>query len=198
MTEVAALFVDPKGPYADQPGVDPWDEARDARAYPGEAPVVAHPPCARWGSLAALNEKKYGLRIGDDGGCFAAALKAVRAWGGVIEHPRQSLAWKHFGLACPPKGGGWQRASLLDPGWWTCEVNQGQYGHCGTKSTWLLCYGVSPADLPRLRWQSTPYDPDRKVVATRRKEAVQMTDAEKIHTPPEFMAVLLDIARSAR
>lgn len=53
MTEVAALFVDAAGSYADLAGVDLWDEARDARLYPGTAPVVAHPPCQRWGKLWA-------------------------------------------------------------------------------------------------------------------------------------------------
>lgn len=52
MTEVAALFVDAAGSYADLAGVDLWDEARDARLYPGTAPVVAHPPCQRWGEVA--------------------------------------------------------------------------------------------------------------------------------------------------
>jgi hypothetical protein len=79
---IAALFVDPKGCYADLPGVDVWDEARDARLYPGPYPVVAHPPCSRWCRLAGLVEAQWGHRRGDDGGCFASALASVRKWGG--------------------------------------------------------------------------------------------------------------------
>ncbi len=46
---IAALFVETGGAYFSVPGVDPWDEARDARTYAGPHPVVAHPPCERWG-----------------------------------------------------------------------------------------------------------------------------------------------------
>jgi hypothetical protein len=41
---VAALFVETNGAYYGLPGVDPWDESRDARLYDGPFPVVAHPP----------------------------------------------------------------------------------------------------------------------------------------------------------
>jgi hypothetical protein len=40
-------------------------------------------------------------RKGDDGGCFISALEAVRKWGGVLEHPAASSAWKAFGLKEP-------------------------------------------------------------------------------------------------
>lgn len=46
---IAALYVLPDGPYAGLEGVEVWDEARDARTYAGPWPVVAHPPCQRWG-----------------------------------------------------------------------------------------------------------------------------------------------------
>ena len=44
---VAALYVEPDGPYSNLDGVEVWDEARDARTYAGPHPVVAHPPCAQ-------------------------------------------------------------------------------------------------------------------------------------------------------
>lgn len=46
---IAALFVQRGGVYFGLPDVDPWDEQRDARLYAGPLPVVAHPPCQRWG-----------------------------------------------------------------------------------------------------------------------------------------------------
>ena len=95
---VAALFVQENGCYAGLPGVDAWPESRDARLYAGPWPVVAHPPCQRWGKMwfgQPLTVKRTGVRKkkGEDGGCFAAALAAVRKWGGVLEHPASSNAW---------------------------------------------------------------------------------------------------------
>ena len=41
---IAALYVETDGCYYGLPGVDPWDEARDARTYAGPHPVVAQLP----------------------------------------------------------------------------------------------------------------------------------------------------------
>jgi len=141
---VAALYVETGGVYYGLEGVDPWDEARDARLYDGPHPVVAHPPCARW-SLMGLCRGYYD---GEDAGCFEAALRAVRTFGGVLEHPAHSLAWKRFGLP-RPAAAGW-RGSLLDQGY-ACAVDQRWYGHEARKPTWLYYVGPDPGQLP-LRW----------------------------------------------
>lgn len=65
MGEVAALYVEKDGCYFGLPGVDPWDEARDARLYDGPWPVVSHTPCPRWGPMwfgQPLTVKKTGVR----------------------------------------------------------------------------------------------------------------------------------------
>ena len=42
---IAALYIDPRGPYPKMAEVDCWDETRDARLYDGPHAIVAHPPC---------------------------------------------------------------------------------------------------------------------------------------------------------
>jgi len=206
---IAALYVQTGGAYFDLPNVDPWDEQRDARKYSGPYPVVAHPPCQRWGRFwfgCPLTVKRTGVRKvkGDDGGCFAAALDSVRTWGGVLEHPCGSHAWPHFGLTVPPRAGGWVSAG---DGWgFTCCVEQGQYGHYARKPTMLYTVGTF---LPELRWGKTEarYDPD--VVARmglKRAKRLGEVGAQgggtnstpRIHTPIEFRDLLLKIAMTAR
>jgi hypothetical protein len=102
---IAALYVQPDGCYVGLEGVDPWPEARDARSYDGPHAVIAHPPCERWGRYwFGGPSARVRRELGDDGGCFAAALASVRKWGGVLEHPEGSHAWRRFGISAPHAG----------------------------------------------------------------------------------------------
>lgn len=207
MSMIAALFVETDGPYFGLDGVDPWDEKRDARTYCGPYPVVAHPPCQRWGKMwfgQPLTVKRTGVRKkkGDDGGCFAAALQVVRTNGGLIEHPWGSHAWPHFGLAVPPRTGGWIRADRFG---WTCCVEQGRYGHYARKPTLIYAVGCK---LPELLWGKSKASLDPAVIARmglKRAKRLGEVGARgggrdstpRIHTPPPFRDLLLSIARSA-
>lgn len=105
---IAALFVLKNGPYFNLPGIDPWDEERDARLYEGPHKVIAHPPCERWGRYWFGGPSVKVRRIkGDANGCFKSALFSVREYGGLLEHPEASHAFKHFNLPRPDFNGGW-------------------------------------------------------------------------------------------
>ena len=83
---IAALYVDSNGVYSELPFVDVWGVERDARKYKGPYPIVAHPPCQKWGKLARVNYARWGgdhNKPENDGGCFLAALSSLQAWGGV-------------------------------------------------------------------------------------------------------------------
>lgn len=193
---ISALYVETGGAYFGLPGVDPWDEARDARLYAGPHPVVAHPPCQLWGNFAFVNFKRWGgehNRPGNDGGCFSAALAAVRAYGGVLEHPAFSRAWKAHGLVAP-RAEGWTDCS---GGEWVCEVWQSAYGHLARKRTWLFYKGAKPAELkwdrPRGTHQIGFQDQRGK---DRNKPTISGKRASA--TPPEFRDALLELARRSR
>jgi len=205
---IAALFVQTGGAYFGLEGVDPWDEARDARLYPGPWPIVAHPPCQRWGRYwFGGPSAKVRLVKGDDGGCFASALASVRRWGGVLEHPEASAAWSTFGLMVPPKSGGWVSAGFC--GGWTCCVEQGHYGHRARKATWLYAHGVDPLVLTwgksaaRARLEDGYHSAAERASARGKRESRQghlsrLSRLERLATPPAFRDLLLSIARSAR
>lgn len=143
---MAALFVERDGIYFGLPNIDPWSIERDARCYRGPHRVIAHPPCKRWGRYwGGAPNKPHQYNLGDDDGCFASALFAVRTFGGLLEHPADSRAWEWFGLIPPPSGGGWVEADGL--GGWTCCVSQGHYGHMAGKRTWLYGKDINRAEL---------------------------------------------------
>lgn len=201
---LAALYVETNGCYFGLPGVDAWDEARDARSYSGPRPVVAHPPCQRWGRFwHGSTRKPHQYKLGDDGGCFAAALEAVRKFGGVLEHPCDSHAWRHFGLIPPKRFKGWAPAG--DGLGFTCYVEQGHYGHMSRKPTWLYAVRV---ELPELNWSKGEqrlhptalarygYEKARRIGMT---AMVGGKDKTKIRnaTPTEFRDILISIAATA-
>ena len=200
---VAALFVHDGGVYFSVDGVDPWPESRDARRYRGPHRVVAHPPCKRWGRYwGGGPSAKVRRCMGDDEGCFAAALWSVRTFGGVIEHPEASHAWSWHGLPRPRRSGGWTQVDQF--GGRSCCVEQGHYGHRARKATWLYAVGCG---APELTWgpsegerlDSGFHSRGERDAATRDpayRPCKRLSSIENISTPPAFAAVLLDLVRS--
>ena len=191
---IAALFVEKNGCYFGLPGVDPWDITRDARRYPGPHPVIAHPPCQRWGRFSEGSMTSKVHQTGADDGCFESALRSVQKWGGVIEHPAHSKAWEAFAIQKPdPSTWTW------DAFWnmWVCEVEQGHYGHPARKKTWLLFNGPRPPELiwgpceqrlPAKRLQERGYESARRcgIVAT-------MSSRQRQRTPIQFRDLLISL-----
>jgi hypothetical protein len=202
-TPIAALYVDPRGPYPKLEGVDCWDASRDARLYEGPHAIVAHPPCAHWGKLRHLART-------NDADCAPIAIIQVRQFGGVLEHPAGSKLWDrypapHVNL---PKPGEPPDAF----GGYSIEVDQCSWGHCARKTTWLYLVGV-----PREALESPPF-PDREpthwVSGFRARGAqagasgykkngcavppgIKVCSAEqRRRTPPLFAEYLVRLARS--
>lgn len=210
---IAALFVEAGGVYAHLHGVECWTEANtqrslfgsdvraDARNYAGPHPVVAHPPCSTWCQLAKVNEKRYGHPVGADGGCFESALRSVRAWGGVLEHPAYTYAWPAHGLTTP-KRNTWSRCIFSGNDGsrsWVTEVSQSAYGHAARKRTWL--YFVGHRAPPDLDWRDEPgtawcgwNNPDRER-SSAKKPTLSKREAKA--SPPAFRDLLLSLVRTS-
>jgi hypothetical protein len=161
--------------------------------------VVAHPPCERWGRYWGGAPTTWPrLTKGDDGGCFAAALAAVRRWGGVLEHPEASHAWAAFDLVAPPRCGGWVVADFQ--GGWTCCVEQGHYGHRARKATWLYAHGIV---LPSLRWGPSGkrdrldqgfHSAEERRRAVRTGICQRLSKRQRAATPVPFRDLLIGLA----
>lgn len=199
---ISALFIESGGVYFGLPDVDAWPIQRNAKDYHGPNPVIAHPPCQRWGRMATGGPAApNSQRIGDDDGCFFAALSKVRRYGGVLEHPADSKAWPYFGLRKPIRHAGWMDADEYGS---TCYVEQGHYGHMSRKPSWLY---VVRCDLPELIWipaeqrlhpialERYGYEKARRIGMAAMVGGKDKTIIRE-RTPLEFRDVLLSIARS--
>jgi hypothetical protein len=174
-------------------GLDCYDEARDARTYTGNAPVVAHPPCQLWGKMAKINYLRWGgehNRPGNDGGCFRFALATVNRCGGVLEHPAESYAWNAHGLPSP--GIGWTR-------WkegWVCEVWQSAYGHRAQKRTWLYCAGTENPLAPDWSRPTGTHQVGFHDQRGKERNKPTLSKREANATPETFARWLVELART--
>ena len=124
----------------------------------------------------------------DDEDIPHSAREAIRAWGGVLEHPAESRAFAFHGLPRPIFGA-WQRTIDGD---WVTEVNQAAYGHRARKRTWLVYHGdTTPADLD--------WSPATGTMQIGRFDKLRevMGKAEALATPPRFRDALLKLAEAA-
>lgn len=190
MKQVAVLFARADSIYKTLPGVDLWDEARDARWWPGGGPVVAHPPCRAWGKLSHMANPRP-----DEKDLARWAVKQVREWGGVLEHPQRSKLWIDQGLPHP--------GHTDEYGGWTLPIAQKWWGHKAEKATWLYIVGIDSReipDVPLVLGESTHVIASSTMRQKRDhpKFKPEVTKAEREHTPPDLARWLVDLASRCR
>jgi len=195
MIDVAALYIDPRGPYPLIADVDCWDATRDARLYNGPYPVVAHPPCGPWGKLSFCSSEGPEIKA-----LGPRAVEQVRQWGGVLEHPVGSRLWDFCGI---PKTG-----ELPDAfGGVTIEVEQVRWGHVARKPTLLYLVrvrsvGAFPPPRNPTHWCSGFRSSSGKYPATYKRTGCAVPSGIKVcsaqqrkRTPPMFAEWLISLAR---
>lgn len=180
-SDVAVLYVDPKGPYPELV-VEWFDLARDAKSYALELPVVVHPPCGPWGRLRHLCTKQ-------DETAGPHAVDVVRQVGGVLEHPCDSRLFRHCGMPHP--------GELPDAwGGMTFEVCQVDWGHVARKRTWLYVVGlrgpVPPAPPKR---EPTHWVSGGGTGRGRTPPGIKVCSAQqRRRTPKDFACWLVELA----
>lgn len=132
---VSVLFAHRRSYYFGLP-VEVFDARRDARAFGGAGPVVAHPPCRGWSRLRGLSRAG-----GEELALGRWAVGVVLRNGGVLEQPAHSRLWHVEGLPLPGKEG--RRGFCL-------AVDQWVWGHPVRKPTWLFVVGCGFGDVPEL------------------------------------------------
>lgn len=193
MQTVAVLFARADSIYKTLPGCDVYDIERDARTWPGGAPVVAHPPCRAWGRLRAFAKPRH-----DEKDLARWAVSQVRQWGGVLEHPESSTLWADQRL---PR----YQNERDGHGGWTLPIHQFWFGHRAQKRTWLYIVGVNPWEIPDFPLRLGQSDcrirldkrrPDGTHIRKGDKDYQPILgDAEREHTPPDLAVWLVELAR---
>jgi hypothetical protein len=187
-TDCVALFVDSRGPYPEL--VAEWyDEARDARTYAGNRPVVAHPPCGPWSRMRHLSRETT-----KDLATWAVDL--VRRVGGVLEHPAGSALFEHMGMPRP-----YDDFRADAHGGVTFEVEQVDWGHPARKRTWLYAVGVRVAPLNPPKRQPTHWASGGRTRSSRQGAPVPLgikvcSAQQRRRTPRAFAEMLIAMARS--
>lgn len=188
MTTVAVLFARLDSVYKTLPDTDVWDIDRDARKWLGGAPIVAHPPCRAWGRLSHMAKPRH-----DEKDLARFAVRMVRKYGGVLEHPSMSALWQDQSLPLPGAGPD-------QFGGWTLGITQHWWGHRAEKATWLYIVGVAPRDIPEIPMR---LGGSSHVIAssTARQHRghpsfrPEVTKPERERTPPKLADWLLELAR---
>lgn len=109
------------------PGLDLWNQERDAYNFTGSNPVICHPPCAQWSKLKAFagtNKQEKELAY--------FCIEKVNQNGGILEHPAGSGIWKLPGI---------KRENII-------SINQHWFGFPAQKRTWLYFTQVKPISFP--------------------------------------------------
>jgi hypothetical protein len=180
---VAVLFARADSVYKTIPTCDVWDMERDARVWLHECrqgrrrdPVIAHPPCRAWGRLRAFARPRKGERG-----------LAVRAVGGVLEHPEGSLLWRACSLPAPGKRDRF--------GGWTLGIHQHDFGHLAEKATLLYIVGCDPSDVPPM--PALRLDEPTHVIQSRKRTNYRphVTKADREHTPTPLARWLVELAQ---
>lgn len=123
---ITVLCAKKKSLYKQIPGLDVWDQDRDAYYFTGSNPVITHAPCAQWSQM-----KGFANDNPDEKELAYFCLQKVLRNGGIFEHPRGSSFFREAGVD--------RNIYSVDQSWW---------GFPAKKATWLFFHRCKPEPFP--------------------------------------------------
>lgn len=114
--------------YKEIPGLDIWDEERDAYYFYGSNPVITHAPCPQWSRMKAFAKHDESQKE-----LAWFCLQKVLRNGGIFEHPAGTSFFKEAGIQ--------KNIYSVDQSWW---------GFPARKRTYLFFHKVKPLPMPIL------------------------------------------------
>jgi hypothetical protein len=177
MRYVAALYVHRDSIYKSMPGVECWDEERDAYTYDHVMPIVAHPPCRLWAGMRGLSTADSIERL-----TALHAMGCMMRCGGVIEHPARSLIWPWI-------------MSGADGRTWLTTTRLFDWGFQAEKMTTLAIRGCPPCDWPEMPLRLAPVTHKFGGNGARHKIELPGKSHGRSQTPPMLAEWMVEVAR---
>jgi len=180
---ISVLFAARDSIYKTIPGLDVWDEDRDALLWPGGNPGIFHPPCRLFSKWMRHFSKAEPI----EKNLARWSVGRVRENGGVLEHPACSLLWNEMHL---PKPGSHDRFGL------SIAVRQQWFGHKAEKATWLyICGGKALPPIPFvLGYPEVKWDPWKGKRKISHPDMQRLSNRQRQSTPIEFAKWLVSVA----
>jgi hypothetical protein len=175
---ISVLFAARNSIYKTIPGLDIWDEDRDALNWSGGNPGIFHPPCRLWSAF--LSQFSKADRSEKDLGIWSVC--EVRKHGGILEQPAFSKLWDAAGVPYPP---------YQDEFGFSISIDQFWFNHQCRKRTWLYICALPRSLLPAYPIKLVAEYP----VALHGRGKVPRSDKrQRSATPVEFARWLIETA----
>lgn len=126
---ITVLCANRNSVYKKIPGIDVWDQDRDAFFFTGSNPVITHAPCQQWSRMRAFSKPNA-----DEKELAWFCLNKVLRNGGIFEHPMGSSFFKEAGIT--------NNIYSIDQSW---------FGFPARKRTYLFFHKCKPLSLPLMQ-----------------------------------------------
>ncbi len=161
--------------YKKIPGLDVWDDLRNAYYFTGSNPVITHAPCAQWSRMKAFSKPDQETK---DLAYFC--LNKVVRNGGIFEHPAGSSFFKEVGIT---------NIYSVDQSWW---------GFPARKRTYLFFSKCKPLAVPLMQHMPTHVvGINSKLSEHQRKQRKELSKSQRSTTVIPFANWMIESIKAS-